>query len=109
MQLVDQAGAKILPNRRYAATDADVAAARGGPGLLQGSVDAFGDEVDLRAPRDRERGPGVARQHENGSVIGRLVAPPPLPTLVRPRASKRTEHIASKNPGADPGKALFRH
>src|SRR5438105_6200964 len=51
---------------------------------------------------------GVMRQHEDGRVIRRLVAPPALPAVVRPRASDRTEHVAPKNPGADSGKTLLR-
>ena len=47
------------------------------------------------------------RQHENRCVIRRLVAPPPLPAIVGPRTSDRTEHIAPENPGADSGKALL--
>src|SRR3977135_3805362 len=47
------------------------------------------------------------RQHEDGRVIRRLVAPPALPSAVRPRASDRTEHVAPKNPRTDSGKSLL--
>src|SRR5207237_7789380 len=85
MQLVDQAGAQILPNRRYAAAETDVAAARCGGRLLQRGVYAFGDEPKLGAARHLERRAGVMRQHEDRRVIRRLVAPPSLPALVEPR------------------------
>jgi len=49
------------------------------------------------------------RQHEDGRVIGRLVAPPSLPAAVRSRAADGAEHVSSKDPGADPGKASLRH
>src|SRR5437879_7892942 len=48
------------------------------------------------------------RQHEDGRVIRRLVAPPALSALVRPRAPDWTEHVAPENPGTDSGKALLR-
>src|SRR5213082_160280 len=107
MQLIDQGSAQILPNSCYAATDADVAAARCSGRLLQSVVNAFGDKMKLRTSPHPERRARVMRQHEDGRVIRRLVAPPALPAVVRPRASDRTEHVAPKNPGADSGKALL--
>src|SRR5438105_13811458 len=108
MQLVNQDGAQILPKSGYASTEADVAAARCSARLLQSGVNAFGDKAKLRTPRHLKRRPRVMRQHEDGRVIRRLVAPPALPSAVRPRASDRTEHVAPKNPGADSGKTLLR-
>src|SRR5947207_15182916 len=107
MQLINQGSAQILPNSCYAATDADVAAAPCRGRLLQSGVNAFGDKAKLRTSRHPKRRPRVMRQHEDGRVIRRLVAPPALPAVVRPRASDRTEHVAPKNPGADSGKTLL--
>src|SRR5476649_622764 len=104
MQLVDQAGAQILPNRRQAATEADITAACCGARLFEGGVNAFGDEAKFRSSRHRDRRPRVMRQHEDRRVIWRLVAPPALPAVVRPWAPDRTEHVASENPGSDPVK-----
>src|SRR5467141_213109 len=108
MQLVNQGGAQILPYSGYAAAEADVAAARSSGRLLQSVVNAPGDKAKLRSSRHPERRPLVMRQHEDRRVIRRLVAPPALPAVVRPRASDRTEHIAPKNPGTDSGEALLR-
>src|ERR1700756_1076451 len=108
MQLVNQAGAQKLPNGGYAATQADVAAVRCSSRLFQGRVNAFGDKVKLRTSRHPKRRPRVMCQHEDGRVIWRLVTPPALPAVVRPRASDRTEHVAPKNPGPDLGKASLR-
>src|SRR6266850_1775428 len=108
MQLVDQGGAQILPDGGYAAAEADVAAARRSARLLQSGVNAFGDEAKLRTSRHPERRPRVMRQHEDGLVIRRLVAPPALPVVVRPRAPDGTEHVAPENPGTDSGEALLR-
>src|SRR5438105_15720800 len=104
MQLVDQTGTQILPNGGNPAAEAHVAPARRSARLLQGDVHAFGDKMKLRTSRHPERRARVMRQHEDGRVIRRLVAPPALPAVVRPRASDRTEHVAPKNPGADSGK-----
>src|SRR5713101_9809079 len=108
MQLVNQGGAQILPNSGYAATEADVAAVCCSGRLLQNGVNAVGHKAKLRTPRHPKRRPRVMRQHEDGRVIRRLVAPPALPAVVRPRASNRTEHVVSENPGTDSGKALLR-
>src|SRR5437879_9424843 len=107
-QLVRQGGAQILPYSGYAATEADVAAARGSGRLLQSVVNAPGDKTKLRTSRHPERRPLVMRQHEDRRVIRRLVAPPALPAVVRPRAPHWTEHVAPENPGTDSGKALLR-
>src|SRR6266496_5401044 len=109
MQLVDQCSAQILSNCGYTATEADVAAACCRSRLLQSSADAIADKTKLRTSRHPERRPRVMRQHEDGRVIRRLVAPPTLPAVVRPRASDGPEHVAPKNPGADSGKALLRN
>src|SRR5881275_1919123 len=109
MQLINQGSAQILPNSCYAATDADVAAARCSGRLLQSGVNALGHKAKLRTPRHPKRRPRVMRQHEDGRVIRRLFAPPALPAVVRPRASNRTEHVAPKNPSTDSGKALLRN
>src|SRR5437773_5143363 len=109
MQLVDQSGTQILANRGYASTEADVTAARGSGRLLQSGVNAFGDEAELGTSRHPERWPRVMRQHEDRCVIRWFVAPPTLPAVIRPRASDGTEHVATKNPGTDPGKPLLRN
>src|ERR1700694_331565 len=109
MQLVNQGGAQILPNSGYAATEADVAAVCRRGRLLQSGVKAGGGKAKLRTSRHPERRPRVMRQHEDGRVIWRLVAPPALPAVVQPWASDRTEHVAPKNPGTDSGKALLRN
>mgnify|MGYP003346669878 CR=1 FL=1 len=43
----------------------------------------------------------MMREHEHRHMIGRLVAPPALPTVVGPRSAHGTEHVAAENPGAD--------
>src|ERR1043166_7470984 len=102
MQLIDQRGSQILPNRGYAAAEADVAAACCSLRLLQSGVNTLGDNAKLRAPRHLERRSRVMRQHEDRRVIRRLVAPPALPAVVRPRAAPRTEHVGPPTPAPAP-------
>src|SRR5262249_4362714 len=45
---------------------------------------------------------------EHRSVIGRLVAPPPLPGLVAPGPANGAKHVAAQDPGAHAGKAAGR-
>src|SRR4051794_28686655 len=51
VQLVDQSGAEVLPNRGRAAAEDDVVAACRGEGPLEGGLDAVGDELETRAVR----------------------------------------------------------
>src|SRR6266849_3484517 len=102
MQLVNQSGTQILPNSGCAATEADVAAAGCSGRLLQSGVNAFGDKAKLRASRHPERRPRVMRQHEDGRVIRRFVAPPAFPAVVRPGAPDRTEHLPPHPCGEEP-------
>jgi len=85
----------------------DVAATSRSGGLLQRSVDASGNKTKLGASRHGQRRSRMIRQHENRCVVGRLVSPPALPAVVRPRASDGTKHVAPENPGTDSLKALL--
>src|SRR6516165_11489341 len=94
MQLIDQRGPQVLPNCRYAATQANIARARRSARLLQCGVNAFRDKAKHGASRHGQRRARVMRQHEDRSVIGWLVAPPALPAFVGPRTAYRTKHVA---------------
>src|SRR2546430_11918575 len=103
MQLINQGSAQILPNSCYAATDADVAAARCSARLLQSGVNALGDKAKLRTSRHPKRRPRVMRQHEDGRVIRRLFAPPSLPAVLPPPAPDTTQPVAPQDPGTHSG------
>src|SRR5882672_12011217 len=105
MELVDQAGLHKLTDRRDAAPDADVLAAGCDPRLFQGRVNTVGDEPELRAPLHPQRWSRVMRQHEHRHVVRRIVAPPSLPVVVGPWSPDGAEHVAPKNPAAEPGEA----
>src|SRR5947209_12746038 len=101
VQLVEQAGGEVLADRRGTAADAHVLLSRGLLRLLERRLDPVRDEVERRAALHRERLARVMRQDEHGDVVRRLLAPPPLPTVVRPRSANGTEHVAAEDPGAD--------
>src|SRR5262249_49952844 len=44
----------------------------------------------------------VMRQHEGRRVIGRVLAPPAFPALVRPGSAHRAEHVAAEDEGTEP-------
>jgi hypothetical protein len=109
MQRVDQSAAEVLPNRRDAAANADVAAPGGSPRLIQRGVNAFGDEPKFRASGHWQGRPRVMGQYKHGCVVRRLVAPPAFPALIRPGTPDRSEHVSSENPCADIGEGELGH
>src|SRR5204863_9798158 len=63
---------------------------------------------ELSAALHLERRTRVMRQDENRRVVRRLIAPPALPVLIRPRSTHGPEHVASHDPRADVLEALRR-
>src|SRR5262249_7189316 len=96
MQLVDQARAQILPYRGYTAAYADITPARGGACLLESGMKAFRHKPKLRTSCHLERRSRVMSEDEDRRVIRRLLAPPALPAVIRPRTSDRPEHVPSE-------------
>src|SRR5882757_258494 len=107
MQLVYQLQSQVLPNRRHAAPESNVAPAGRCGGQPQCGVDAPGDKVKLRTACHAQRRTWVMRQHKDRNVVWRLFAPPALPAIIRPRTSDRTEHVAANYPGADASETLL--
>jgi hypothetical protein len=68
---------------------------------LEGHFDAFGDEVERGSALHGDRVARMMGQHEHRMVIRRHVAPPARPSLIRPGAADRPEHVATHNRGAD--------
>ena len=108
MQLVDVAGAQILPDGGHAATEAHVAAAGSRFRLFQCGLDAVGDEEEICAALHPDGFARMMREYIDRRVIRRFFTPPALPALIRPRAADGAEHIAPENPGADILEAFFR-
>src|SRR5262245_25489865 len=108
MHLVDQAGLQIFPDGSNAAAQTDILAAGRFEGALERRLDAIGDEMKGGAARHGNRQPRMMREHENGNVIGRIVAPPPFPSVVGPGSTDGPEHIATQDPGAEIGETARR-
>jgi hypothetical protein len=43
----------------------------------------------------------MVREHEDGHMVGWVVAPPALPAVIDPRTAHRPEHVSAHDPGAD--------
>ena len=101
LQLVDESGRQVLVDDVGAAADEDVLVAGGLPRLLQGGLDAIGDEGERRV-REGQRLPLVVGEDEDRLVEGRVVTPPALPRIVAPRAAAgRAELAPTHDLGAD--------
>ena len=57
--------------------------------------------MEGRAALHLDRLPGMVGEDEDGHVIGRVVSPPPLPSVVRPGTADWTEHVPAHDPCAD--------
>src|SRR5262245_45378703 len=101
MHLVDECGLEVLPDGRDATAQADILPPRGIARPSQRFVDSARDEMEDGAALHLEGRACVMREHEDRSVVRRVVAPPALPGLVAPGATDGTEHVAAENPCAD--------
>src|ERR1700735_3522947 len=101
MHLFDLVCGQILTNDGDAAADSNVLPVGCFFGLLERSVRPFANEVEGRAAFHREGWSWVMGEHKDGHVIRRIVAPPALPGVARPRAPNWAEHVATEDPGAD--------
>src|SRR6188768_639498 len=101
VHFVDQPSAQVLANGLGATADPHIAIARGSARLLECLLDATRDEVKDRSALHLERLSRMMGEHEDGNMIGRIVAPPAAPRFIRPFAAHRAEHVAPQNPRAD--------
>src|SRR6185437_16175874 len=107
MQLVDQTRPQVLAEGRDTSSETHIPSSCGGSRLLQGCVNALGDEPELGSARHPDRCARVMREDKNRNVIRGLSAPPSLPALVRPGTPHRTKHVPAENPGTHSGETLF--
>src|SRR5262245_35026156 len=101
VQLVNEARTQVLLDRIRPSTNAHVEPVGGAARLVERLVNAPRDEVESSSARHLNGRAGVMRQDKNGNVIGRVVTPPPLPVLVRPRTADGSEHVSSEDPGSN--------
>lgn len=105
VQFVDQAFAKVLPDRGRAAADAHILSGRRHPCALERLVDASSHEVKGRAAFHDQRCACVVGEHEDRNMVGRAVAPPAFPLVVGPVSTDGAEHVAAQDPGTHVAKA----
>jgi hypothetical protein len=101
VQLVHEARLQVLPDRGDAAAEPHVLILGYVAGTCERFADASGDEVKRGAAAHRDGWSRMVREHEDGRVVRRVLAPPPLPRLIWPSATNRPEHIPPEYRGAD--------
>src|SRR5580658_10115193 len=101
MHFVDLAGGEALPKDGHSTANANVLSFGRLFRFLESRLQPIGHEVKRVAAFHLERSPRVMREHKNRSVKRRIIAPPPLPRIVFPRASNWPKHIPAHNPGAN--------
>src|SRR5208337_2380770 len=104
MHLIDQLGLKVLSNGSNSATEPDVFAI-GGFGCAGQSGVNIPDEVEDGATGHGDGWAGIVGEYEDGSVVRRVVAPPPLPSVVGPGSANRPKHVPAQNPSSDIGES----
>src|SRR5919106_5503276 len=101
MQLINEALTKVLLNGVRTTTNAHVHPVGGLARLVESLMNAACDKMERRVAFHLYGRARVMGQDEDGNVIGRVVPPPPLPFIVWPRPTDRSEHVPSEDPGAD--------
>src|SRR6266851_4587559 len=92
---------KVFSDCCDAAAQPDIFSFRSLSSARERIVDAIRDEVE-GGPTTHSQGTArVSGENEDRSVIRRIFAPPPLPSVVRPRASHRPKHVSPDDPRAD--------
>jgi len=101
MHFVYESAAKVLLDGGYSTAESDILTLGGVCGLLKCRVDTTGNEMKHRATVHGDRFAGVVGEHEYRGVVGWIVAPPSLPSVVRPRSPDWTEHVATQDRRTD--------
>jgi uncharacterized membrane protein len=95
VDLVGQPRGQVLANGGNPTAESDILAVGRLHRASQRGMDAIGHEVERRSALHGDGRTSMVRQHEDRYVIGRVVAPPPLPAVVGPGAPHRPEHVAA--------------
>ena len=105
VQLIDEAGAKILLDRVGAAANAHIHPLGCLARPVKRLVNPARDEVEYRTAFHLDGRARVMSQDESWNVIGWVVPPPSFPVHVGPGTPNRSEHVPSENPGSNIPKA----
>src|ERR1044072_5903891 len=100
LHLVDEIRGEVLPCRARSAGERDHLPGCSLARLLQRRLDSVRDERERRAALALEWLARVVREHEDGVVERRIVAPPAGPGILRPRPGLAAEHVAAHDRGA---------
>jgi hypothetical protein len=101
MDVVNKSSAQKLLDRRNTSSDPNVFSVCCGGSTLHGSVNAVGNEMERSLPRHKDGGSRVVSQHEHGSMVRRIFAPPTLPGFVRPGPPDGPKHVSTDDPCSD--------
>src|SRR5689334_25423733 len=86
MHFVNQPLPQVLPNHMDPAEDANIPAASRFAGALQCHMNAFCDKMECRSALHGDGGSGMMREDKYWSVIGWILTPPSLPSILSPRS-----------------------
>src|SRR6185503_1023274 len=101
---IDESRLEILIGDGSAAHELNVLVAGDSARLLESRFDSVRHEVERVAALEAQRLPRMVGDHEHGTMIGRILAPPPSPRISRlPRTRMTAEHVAAHDGGADVG------
>src|SRR5436309_14752166 len=101
VQLIDEARTKILLDRVRSAANAHIHSVGCVARPIQRLLNTARDEVECRSAFHLDGRARVMSQDESWNVIGWVVPPPAFPAHVGPGTANRSEHVSSKNPGAN--------
>src|SRR5215469_15634490 len=101
VRVVDQAGRQEFADGGRAAADADIRASGGLARLRQRLGGAGVEEVKRGTAVHLDGGTGMVGENKDRSVERRVVSPPSVPLLVRPRAMVRGELAPPHDLGTD--------
>src|SRR6185437_15033243 len=92
MHFVDQTQGKVLANHGSSTADPDVFSVCRIPRSRQSRLGAIGNKMEYRVPFHRKVGPWVMREHKDGRMVWRIVAPPAFPEIVLPWTANGSKH-----------------
>ncbi len=109
MHFVNQPGAEILLDCRDSAAEPNVLFSGRVSSPFERVMNSRGHEMEGGSPFHGQGCARVARQHEDGGMVGRIFPPPTLPVLVGPGTSDGSEHVSTHDPCPDVVKAACRN
>src|SRR5262249_40219362 len=101
MQLVNQACTKVLLYGCRPSTDSHILSVGDLARPVESLVNTASDKMERRVTLHLQGRTCMMGQDKDRNVIRRVVSPPPLPVLVRPRTADGSEHVSPEDPGSN--------